>query len=109
MTYAIATSLVLCGLFALGVYWLSSVFIDEKNALRLYYEEIIRGMQLLLSHNNDRLKRKQEQVLSQMADVESLIQALQMSNKNVIEAIRERDRKDEYIKSLEEKLKLYLP
>lgn len=93
-------------LYILSVYCFKRAHDNEINNLRLYYEEIIRGMQFL---NNACLERKQKQVLSQMADVESLIQALQMSNKNVIEAIRERDRKDEYIKSLEEKLKLYLP
>jgi len=101
MTYAIVTALVLCGLFALGVYWLSSVFIDEKNTLRLYYEEVIRGMQLLLNHRDDCLKRKQVQIDNQTDDIQTWIQVVQRANENIIEAIKERDRNNEYIKSLE--------
>lgn len=98
MKYFIVYFLVPTLLYMFSVYCFKRAHDNEINKLRLYYEEMIRGTQFL---NDACLERKQKQVLSQMADVETLIQALQMNNKTVIEAVRERDKKDEYIKSLE--------
>lgn len=94
----------ICVVFIVFIIWSENLNRTEKQQMSDHLMSLLRQQIECTNFNRSLVTQMQGQVDEQVAITETLMQALQMSNKNVTEAIKERDRKDEYIKSLEDKV-----